>query len=246
MAFFGLFGKKGIEKHAERAGNKRAQAPDRAESIHALGKIATSGDAAERQPAVAALLTRFTFYVDPSITDGEEKDAAFRWICDAGEVAVGPVLDAMRKQESLSWALKCLAALVPEERVVEEMLALLVKMDTEYARDPQRKIGLLSALEEKRHPKIAEAVSRFFADVNETARFHAVGAALGQDELESVLGPLLDMLAEEESVRVKARALEGMSEKGLSLGDRVAKIALPTGWHADTKGVPRKTAKKKS
>src|SRR5688500_2070216 len=75
MGFFGLFGKKNaLGKHAERVANKRAQAPDRWESIQALGKIATTGEPAERSQAVAALLERFTFYVDPTITDGEEKD----------------------------------------------------------------------------------------------------------------------------------------------------------------------------
>lgn len=245
MGLFDFFGKKGIEKHSARAGDKRAQAPDRWESIQALGKLATSGTAEERPQAVAALLHRFTFYVDPSITDGEEKDEAFRWIGEAGEVAIDPIKKAMRKHESPSWSLKCLEAVVNEERFIEEMLEVLGTMDTEYERDPQRKVTLLSTIEERKHPKIAEAVARFFADVNETSRFHAVGAALAQENFEAVLPALLTMLTEEDSVRVKQRALEGLSQKGLSLGDQKEKIALPSGWHTDTKGVPRKTAPKK-
>ncbi len=49
---------------------KRVQNYDRQEAIQALGDMA-SGEAA------AILLKRFTFHMDPSITDQEEKDAAF-------------------------------------------------------------------------------------------------------------------------------------------------------------------------
>lgn len=248
MGFFGLFGKKkgALEKHAERAANKRAQNPDRWESIQALGKLATSGEGEERGKAVAALLERFTFYVDPSITDGEEKDEAFRHVCDAGEdVAVPAIRAALRKHASLSWPLKCLEALVSEEQVVSEMIALLGAMNTEYERDPQRKLQLLGTLEQRRHRGIAEAVARFFEDVNETARFHAVGAALAQEDAADVLPQLVAALGEEDSVRVKVRALEAMAERGFALGAAKEKVQLPDGWSTDAKGVPRR-AKGKS
>lgn len=241
MGFFGLFSKKSaLEKHSERVANKRAQAVDRMESIQALGKLATSGNPDERPKAVAALLERFTFYVDPSITDGEEKDEAFRWICQAGEAAMEPVRAALRKHESPSWPLKCLEALRSEEEVVEEMLAVLGTMSTDYQRDPQRKLQLLSTLEQRKHPAIAEGVARFFEDVNEGARFHATGAALAQENATEVLPKLLAALAEEDSVRVKLRVIETMAERGFSLGASKDSIELPAGWSTDGKGVPRK------
>jgi hypothetical protein len=247
MGFLGgLFGKRGLEKHTERATNKRAQAPDRMESILALAKIAQSGEPEERPRAIAALLTRFTFYVDPSITDGEEKDEAYRAICATGETAVEPIRAALRKHESLSWPLKCLEALLSDERIVDEMIAVLGTMSTEYERDPQRKIQLLSTLEQRKHESIAKAVVPFFADVNEPARFHAASAALEQDNAESVLAELAQMYAEETSVRVKSRMLEKMSERGFSLASDPKSAQVPEGWHLDAKGVPRRTAKKKA
>ncbi len=245
MGFFGLFGKKGgLGKHPERVANKRAQAPDRWESIQALGKIATTGEAAERSQAVAALLERFTFYVDPTITDGEEKDETFRWICEAGEVAIEPIRTALRKHQSLSWPLKCFESLRSEEQAIDEMIALLGTMSTEYQRDPQRKLQLLSTLEQKLHPRIAEGVAPFFEDVNETARFHAAAAALAQENVAAVLPQLFAALAEEDSVRVKVRVLEQMAERGLSLGESKDKVQLPAGWSTDAKGVPRKAKAK--
>ena len=245
MGFFGLFGKKksGLAKHAERVANKRAQAPDRWESIQALGKIATTepegGSADERADAVAALLERFTFNVDPTITDGEEKDEAFRWISGAGDAGVPAVRTALGRHESISWPLKCLEALVPGERLNDELMAVLGKMDTEYERDPQRKLQLLGVLEQQRDPSIAPAVAPFFLDMNEEARFHAVRAALPQENASDVVPLLAEALAEEDSVRVKVLALEAMAENGWSLGDHADAVALPEGWTKDKKGVPR-------
>ncbi|MGF1469700.1 MAG: HEAT repeat domain-containing protein [Sandaracinaceae bacterium] len=250
MALFGLFGKgkAAIPKHAKRVGNKRAQAPDRWESIQVLGQVgcgeleAKGGD--QREEAIGALMARFTFTVDPSITDGEEKDEAFRWIARAGAAAVAPVRRALRQHDSPSWPLRILGELVPEPQLTQEMLAVLAEMDTEYERDPQKKLVILSSLEEARHPDIAAAVVPFFQDVNETARFHAMGAALAQDNGESVRDELLAALAEEDSLRVKARALEGLARRGWSLGVARAAVEadLPPGYRIDSEGVPQQAS----
>lgn len=248
MGFFGLFGKRksALQKHAERVANKRAQAPDRWESIQELGKIATSepsGGVDERADAVAALMERFTYYADPTITDGEEKDEAFRWVCEAGEHAIDPVRASLKRHESMSWGLKCLARLIDPARMIEEMLALLSEMDTEYERDPQRKIQLLGTLEQERDPAIAAAVAPFFLDVHEGARFQAVGTALAQDNAEDILPQLREGLAEDDSVRVKVKALDAFVEKGWSLGEQAGAIELPDGYELNPKGVPRKKKK---
>jgi len=238
--------KSAIEKHGERVANKRTQNADRWESIQALGKMATtepaSGKADERAAAVGALMARFTFYVDPTITDGEEKDETFRWICEAGELAVEPIRTALSTQDSLSWGLRCLEHLLGPERVVDELLAILETMDAEYERDPQRKIQLLGTLEEKRDARIAGAVVPFFGALNEEARFHAMGAALAQANCESVRSELLAVLVDEDSVRVKVRVFTQLAEMGWEVPEGVS---LPDGWFRDKRGLVRKSTKKK-
>ena len=64
-------------KWASTAADKRAQNYDRQEAISALAAMGTAD-------AAAALLRRFTFHIDPSITDQDEKDAAFNGIVRAG------------------------------------------------------------------------------------------------------------------------------------------------------------------
>lgn len=239
MALFGLFGKKSeadvLRRHADKVANKRAQAVDRWESIQALARAGTT-------EAVEGLLPRFTFYVDPSITDQEEKDAAFQGVVDAGQEAVGPVVAFLRRAETIAWPLKMLEHIVDREVVVEKILALLAEMDTEYQRDPQRKIDLLAALEERPDPRTAETVTRFLEDANETVRFQAVGALLAQDDPSGQRDALIACLRAEESVRVRNRIFEGFAARGWAVGGEVEAVRakLTAAYALDAKGVPVK------
>jgi HEAT repeat protein len=239
MALFGLFGRKSdaspLKKHAERAANRRAQAIDRWEAIQALVKAGTP-------EAVEALLPRFTFYVDPSITDQEEKDAAFEGIVAAGKSAIGPLDAFLKRAESISWALKMLERIVGPPEVVDRLLGLLSGMDTEYERDPQRKVQVLAALEERKDPRVAEGVVRFLGDANETVRFHAVGALLAQDEASKQREALLACFCGEESVRVRNRILDGFVAGSWDVGAMkdAVKAKLPAGYSLDPNGIPRR------
>src|SRR5688572_20617356 len=188
MSIFGLFGKKSdssqLKKWAERTANRRAQPIDRYEAIQALANMKSA-------EAVEALLPRFTFYVDPSITDQEEKELAFGGVLAAGEAAVAPVVAFLAKVDSISWPLKMLDRILSSDAVVEKLIALLAGMDTEYERDPQRKIQILATLEERADPRVAQAAVRFLEDSNETVRFHAAGAVLAQSDAETQREALL-------------------------------------------------------
>lgn len=239
MGFFGLFGGNSdanqLKKHAERVANKRIQSPDRWDSIQALAKLRTP-------EAVAALLPRFTFYVDPSISDQDEKDAAFEAIVSAGQAAIEPVAAFLKRAESLSWPVKMLERLAGAEALIERLLELLGGMDTEYERDPQRKIQILVELEDRRDPRIAPAVLRFVGDANETVRFHAVSTLLAQADAGAHRAALLERLKVEESVRVRVRILDGFAQARWSLEGAAAelKAKLPAGFALDGTGVPLK------
>ena len=101
-------------KWAEAAGSKRAQAYDRQEAIQELSKLGTA-------EAVEALLKRFTFQIDPSITDQEEKELAFDGILKAGQDAIEPVRAFTAKAESLGWPIRIAKELLDEEELVEEL-----------------------------------------------------------------------------------------------------------------------------
>lgn len=247
----GRSGDGALKKHAPRVADKRAQAPDRWDSILAIGKVIAearkSSDAdapALATRAVESLLPRYAFYVDPSITDQDEKDEVTRHVVAAGESAVAPVVALLRRSESLGWPLKLLDRLVPADRVVAELLEVLSAMDTEYARDPTRKHQVLQALEDRKDPRIIPAVVRFLEDVNETARFHAIGAVLEQPDAESGRDALLAAFPKDDSVRCRTRLVEGFAERGWALGPAADRATLekllPAGYGLDKDCVPRK------
>jgi hypothetical protein len=211
--------------------DKRAQNYDRQEAIQALAELGTR-DSAE------VLLKRFTFYVDPSITDQEEKDAAFRGVLRAGQDAVEPVREHAAKAESLAWPMKILKELVSGDAYVEELLRWLERWDTEYAKFVDPKVQILAELEEHKHPGIREKVERFLEDVNEPARFHAVAALFAQEDAVAAAA-LARLLCDEESVRVRNKIADGMCSRAWTIPEdarAAARPMLPPGYSVDPSG----------
>ncbi len=223
---------KKISGPAKVVADKRAQTYDRLEAIQALVDMKTPD-------ASAALLKRFTFTIDPSITDADEKDLAFRGIVAAGKDVVPAVIEFCTRAEALTWPLKVLEAVLDEDAYREELLDLLEGFDTEYARNVEPKIQIIQALEETVHGDVREAVERFFEDANETVRFHAVQTTFAQAMPESIT-PLLDLLVREESVRVKNKIAEGLLVRGWAVPedrrDAVADALGDTGGYTIGEG----------
>jgi hypothetical protein len=236
MGLFDVFkGGGGLKKHVARVANRRAQQHERWESIQVL-----ANDGSEE--ALRALMTRFTVRVDPSITDGEEKNAAFQGIVKNGEAAIGPVRDFLEASDTLAWPIKILKELQSEEEVTGTLLELLSKMDTGYQRDPQKKIDVIASLEERKDTRIVQAVARFLDDMNETVRFHAVCAIFAQDEPAEVVDALTQTLLAEESVRVRMMILDGFIEGNWKITESKDEVVkkLPTGYTLGKKGEVRK------
>jgi len=223
-----------LAKHAGRVANKRAQANDRWDSIVALAEMGT-------EEAVSALMVRFTYRIDPSITDQEEKDAVFQGVVAAGEAAVAPSLQALRAHKAIAWPLKCLKAVSGGGAVVDALLDLLSDMDVEYERDPEKKIQTLLTLEEWPDGRVMDAVSRFLDDVSEPARFHTVCTLLSQEKggttpADSVHELLLSQFVKEESGRVRARILDAFQEREWAIDEEsvdAVRENLPTGYLID-------------
>jgi HEAT repeat protein len=215
MGLFDFLGKKkpsggeGSEREVQRferiVGNKLSQNIDRQEAIEALSKMGTRASA-------AALLKRFDWLMDPTILDSEEKEAALAGIVKAGEEAIEPIRSYCRKSESLTWALKALAQIVPPERHADELLALLDQFDTEYIRNPEPKIQLINALSHHPSEDVRIAIEPFLNDASEPVRF-AAATALFELKLAESVTSLVAALETEESLRIKNRIAQGLVEK---------------------------------
>lgn len=227
-----------LESLSKKASDKRSQAYDRDEALRALIDLGTPGaaeallkrfnlkvdpsitDQEEKQLAFDGIV---------SIGRGERGKRVGDEGRDAKEISSEPlsldevaelrdaVVAAARRHckaaENLTWGLKVMRALLDDEAYEAQLLEMLGEHDTEYTRSVEPKLNLLAALEDVKSEAIRTAVEEFLGDVNETVRFHAVQTAFVQDNIAS-LEPMVKMLAEEESVRVKNKVAEGVRERG--------------------------------
>jgi hypothetical protein len=224
-------GDRNVARLGKIAGDKHAQNYDRIEAIEGLAKV-------QNAESAAALLKRFTFHIDPSITDQEEKDAALRGILAAGEAAIVPIRAFCVKAESLTWPLKILKELVPSDRYVEEVIRLLEPFDTEYTRNVDPKQQLIAELEHYNLPAIRPAVERFLEDASDDVRFATVATVFAQEDTASA-APLARAMVVEESVRVKNRLAEGLAARSWVIPEE-SRNAMPPGFTVGSDGVVKK------
>jgi HEAT repeat protein len=237
MGLFDFLGKKkqggeASEREVQRferiVGSKLSQNIDRQEAIEALSKMGTRASA-------AALLKRFDWVMDPTILDSEEKEAALAGVVRAGEEAIEPIRAYCRKSESLLWALRGLGKIVPTDRLAEELLALLDQFDTEYIRNPEPKIQLITELSHHPTEDVRIAVEPFLNDASEPVRF-AAATALFELKLPESAPSLVAALETEESLRIKNRIAQGLVDRRWPVPEEqlaTCKQALPGEFRMD-------------
>ena len=218
-------GEREIQRFERLVATKLSQNYDRQEALEQLAAIGTAASA-------AALLKRFNWTMDPSITDHDEKELAGRGIAEAGEQALEPIREYCKRAESLTWPLKALRQIVPEEQMAEELLALLDLFDTEYTRNVEPKTQLIAVLRDYPGEEVRIAVEPFLADTSEPVRFEAVDTVLRVANPESVPA-LMATLEEEESLRVRNRIAQGLADLGWLVPDELREACqrgLPRGF----------------
>lgn len=209
--------------------SKFSQNLDRQDALDRLSRMGTAR-------AATALLKRFTWTLDPTITDHEEKELVVTGLVNAGEAALEPIRRYCAKAESLTWPLRAVRQILSGEDLLQELLALLDQFDTEYVRNPEPKVQLLQALGELDPSEdVRIAVEPFLTDANEAVRFAAVTTVFAMNDPQSVPS-LVAALAEEESLRIKNRIAGGLSERGWLLPEELQGTcvgALPPGYHLE-------------
>ncbi len=233
MGLFDLFSKKKNEtpqiserdlaRYERLVGNKLSQNIDRQEAIDALCRAGTAR-------AVAVLLKRFDWMLDPSITDQEEKEACLRGIVGAGEAALAPVRNYCKKAESLTWPLKVLKSVLSREALREELLGLLDQYDTEYVRNAEPKVQLLNELSEHHNDDVRVALEPFLQDASEPVRF-ATATSLFEIGDSASVPALVAALPTEESQRIKNRISQRLVDLGWEIPEELratCQAALPT------------------
>jgi HEAT repeat protein len=135
----------------------------------------------------------------------------------------------------LLWALKALAKIVPAERLADELLELLDQFDTEYIRNPEPKIQLITELSHHPTEDVRIAVEPFLNDASEPVRF-AAATTLFELNLPESTPSLVAALETEESLRIKNRIAQGLLDRKWSVPEEqlaTCKQALPADYRLD-------------
>lgn len=180
--------------------NMYVQAPERAYTIEQLRDLRTP-------EAVRVLLKRFGESAPNTTVDLEEKERVYDVLVELGAEPSFSVVELVREHlrsvdENVNWPLKVLTDLLSYEEFVGFLVELLRDASPEYKQNPEKKQELILRAQEVRDDALAAELVRFLEDMNETVRFLAVDAVIGQDNPELAMEPLAEMLAREESLRI--------------------------------------------
>ena len=234
LDMLGMGGPEGkVRRLQKKASAKFGPAENRQGAIEELGALKTDA-------AVEALLLRYTFRVDPGITDDEEKARVLALITQAGDVALGPVKRFISRRDEISWPLRALDGLLPEAEVVKFLVEVARKVGGEYSRVPEKKVLLLHALSAHKSREIAPAVLPFLDDMDDEVQIAAA----------EVIARQLDPVGREPLIQHFLKAHEGnnarvrealaglLADSGWDVKGYTPKVeaALPQGYKLDSRG----------
>jgi hypothetical protein len=220
MGLFDLFGSKAsaVRRLGQKLTQKYGPPEGRQKAIEQLGAMGTP-------EALSTLCLRFTVRTDVGIQDDEEKEQVRELLVEAGGAAVGPVREFLSHQESgIAWGLRVLAALVPAEDLLATVLSLLQRLGQEYTRDPEKKLVLLSWLQE--HPDLlgrapssgpgaVEALVPLLEDSVDDVRIGATRLLARLPASEEGRAALIALLLRDrDNARVRGDVLQGLADLG--------------------------------
>ena len=220
---------------------KFGQTEDRMTAARALAEVGGA-------EAWRGLLKRFTISVDNRLHDQDEKKDVSEMLVEGGAPVIPLIQEFLGKETELTWALRTLSELVGREQWATIVLETLEGHDSENT-DPEKLSQILLALHENPDPRVAPAVTRLLADLDDTIRFAAIetlaslpnlaekqGERQGEDARAALLSALTK--PEEESQRVIHRILEVFRDKGWEVKGfrKSVEERLPEGWYLDRSG----------
>jgi HEAT repeat protein len=237
MGLLDMLGMGGPEAKVRRLQKKAMQkfgpAENRQGAIEELGGLKT-------EAAIDALLSRYTFRVDPGITDDDEKARVLALVTQAGDVALAPVKRFISSRDEISWPLRALEGLLPEAEVVKFLVEVARKIGGEYSRVPEKKVLLLHALSAHRSPDIAPAVLPFLDDMDDEVQIAAAEVIVKQQHPAGREPLIQHFLKAHEGSNARVReALSGLlADSGWDVKGYTPKVeaALPQGYKLDSRG----------
>ena len=230
-----------VDKLTKRVTNQFSQSVDRYGAMEDLMKIgASSGDKAEKlmpgteerekleresDAAYVALLKRFTMNASKSIDDEEEKGWLYNRLSAIGKPMLRPIKQFCKDADGIAWALRIVEDVANEREEWEIIDALLEIHPPEYERDSSAKLQMLTHVKEIEDARVREILALYLGDPDENVRFYCIDALIdnGEEESKGALVAHLESIGED-SVRLRSRILDGLSDLGWDVSEHAAVI----------------------
>ncbi len=211
MGLFDRFGKSSkTSRHVSRLTNAHTQTQDRMRAMEVLADMGTP-------EAIQGLLQRFTYRVEASIHDNDEKEYACQLLIDSGLKAIEPIKAFVEINDAVYWPLRALRDIAGTEAAVGLLLAALDRSLAKESRQNDQKVQLVANLRDFKHPKVQARLLDLVTDRDEEVRILAMDALITYGE-EVALGPAVERaLDPDESPRVKTVIIEQLIENGWPL-----------------------------
>ena len=213
MALFGLFSrdpKAAVEKQSKRLMNKYQQTAERKAAIDALARIGT-------EDAVLALLKRYQFQVEQSISDEDEKNTVYEVVVALGPKAVDGVKQYIRTEVGLYWAVKALRALVGEAETATVLIEALDGFTNTLGQNRERRQQLVDNLRNfASDDRVFERLLQLVHDEDEEVVVRAVdGLSAREGHTDQVVDALAAVaVSERTSPRIRMMIFELMVNNG--------------------------------
>ncbi|MEC7985705.1 MAG: HEAT repeat domain-containing protein [Myxococcota bacterium] len=213
-----------LKRHSKRVSNLNAQAEDREASAMWLAEEGS-------EASIFAMLKRFSLNYEQRMKDTKEKEKIYRLLENLGTTALEPSKEWMRRNVNFAYPLKLVQKLEGDEGCVLFLLELLSLENDDFT--PQKKIQILSHLQNYAHPKIVEVLPPYLSDFNEDVRYAVIETLIAQED-DAIRAPFLNHLAnpKEVSNRLKHRIASHFVDKDWSTSGAPddLKESLPVGF----------------
>ncbi len=224
MGLKDLFSSSGRQKSRLDKLIKTATSPytQSAERYGAMEQMLSDGS----EEALIGIFRRFTIVSTKSIEDEEEKGWAYRQLRDRGASILPIAQTFCLEYDNVAWALRVIEDVADDAQEWGILDALLDKHPPGYERDPNKKLQILTHLADIDDPKVAEYLAGYVEDADEGIRFFAVEQLLDIADEEHGKPALIERLcnAEEDSVRLRTKILDGLADLGWNVGDDAERV----------------------
>lgn len=198
-----------LRRRIKKAHNKFTPAEERQAALQGLAEDGSPS-------AIEALIKRLTFYVEPLTTDEREREYTFDVLLGFGKDIIPALIKNIRESNSIQWQLRLYHELASEEEVLGTLLEIIEGYDTEYEKNPQRKIQIIAALGEWHSERVSGVLLRFLEDVDEEVRYQTVQSLLNQDPA-ITRDRLMEVVMQDESNRIRDFIVDGFIEHDVSI-----------------------------